>query len=368
MSDHPFGEPVEGEDVPVRENQYHGNGYQPRGKYVRSALSGKSLRVDHFQKEPAVTTALVVDVPTTPTVTTDQLDLIKRTVANGATADELKLYLFDCARQGVHPLDRLVHFTKRAGKYTPITSIDFMRIRAADTGEYAGSDDAVIDMGPLNETLRSASVTVWRLVQGQRCSFTATARWAEYKPEQNDFMWKKMPATMLAKCAEALALRKGFPRQLAGLYAKEEMDQADSGTRGRVAELVDAGATMEAPGSHPVPGSDVRAGSSPAPATDDGPDLGVDLPPGARLVVKVGPGVASSEGEITFSNGEHFLTWKKSVVTTAKQFMTNRTPCFPELKKSASGNSRIEGLLAVPADYDPPAGRPSVEFTEKVPF
>ncbi len=41
-------------------------------------------------------------------------------------------------------------------------------------------------------------------------------------------MWKRMPHTMLAKCAEALALRKGFPRQLAGLYAKEEMDQAGS--------------------------------------------------------------------------------------------------------------------------------------------
>jgi phage recombination protein Bet len=168
-----------------------------------------------------------------PPVTTDQLDLIKRTVAHGATADELKLYLFDCARQGVHPLDKLVHFTKRGGKYTPVTSIDFMRIRAAETGEYAGSDDAFFNMSPPMTAVpggppSTATVTVYRLVQGQRCSFTGTARWEEYKPEQNDFMWRKMPHTMLSKCAEALALRKGFPRQLAGLYAREEMDQAET--------------------------------------------------------------------------------------------------------------------------------------------
>jgi hypothetical protein len=92
-------------------------------------------------------------------------------------------------------------------------------------------------LGPASGTLESAAtVTVWRLVQGTRCSFTATARWSEYFPgDQGGHMWRKMPHTMLAKCAEALALRKGFPRQLAGLYAKEEMDQADS-PRGYVVE------------------------------------------------------------------------------------------------------------------------------------
>lgn len=192
-----------------------------------------------------------------PAVTADQLDLIKKTVAAGATADELKLYLYDCARQGVHPLDKLIHFTKRNGKYTPITSIDFMRIRAADTGEYAGSDDAEFFIRPETPTIpERATVTVWRLVQGQRCSFTATARWAEYKPDANDFMWKKMPHTMLAKCAEALALRKGFPKQLAGLYAKEEMDQAGPSidTPALVVEgsKVEAGITVDAETSAPL--------------------------------------------------------------------------------------------------------------------
>ena len=169
-------------------------------------------------------------------ITEDQLSLIKKTIAKDATPDELKLFFYDCHRRGVHPLDKLIHFTKRQGKYTPITSIDFMRIRAADSGEYAGSDDPLFEELPAPAKNPSkATVVVYRMVQGQRCPFSATARWAEYAPaniaDNSAFMWRKMPFTMLGKCAEALALRKAFPGQLQGLYAKEEMDQADSTPR-----------------------------------------------------------------------------------------------------------------------------------------
>jgi phage recombination protein Bet len=162
-------------------------------------------------------------------VTDEQLDLVRRTIAQGATDAELKLYLYDCARHGVHPLDRLLHFTKRGDRYTPVTSIDLMRMRAHDTGECLGISDAAFDQQlPPPAPPYAAVVTVKRLVQGQVAEFTATARWAEYYPgDAQGRMWKKMPHTMLGKCAEALALRKGFPKQLAGLYAREEMDQAD---------------------------------------------------------------------------------------------------------------------------------------------
>jgi phage recombination protein Bet len=188
--------------------------------------------------------ALVAVESAAPTITPEQLALVKKTIAKDATPDELQLYLYDCSRRGVHPLDRLLHFTKRSGKYTPITSIDFMRIRAAATKECAGIDDPLFTDGPTSPEF-AAHITVYRFVQGQKCPFSATARWAEYKPDQ-DFMWRKMPHTMLGKCAEALALRKAFPQELAGLYESSELDQAN-GERVNVA----TGEIAEAPAAAP---------------------------------------------------------------------------------------------------------------------
>ena len=264
-----------------------------------------------------MTTALTT-TDAAPLVTTDQLDLITRTIAKDATPEELKLYLYDCARIGVHPLDRLLHFTKRSGKYTPITSIDLMRIRAAETGELAGSDDAVFTGTPGHADF-AAMVTVYRLVQGQRAAFSATARWAEYKPDQA-FMWNKMPHTMLGKCAEALALRKGFPRQLAGLYAKEEMEQAEKATRTPVA---------------------IPAPSSPAQqATEDA------LPFGQVILKSVQPGKDKLIKGIAVTHlGEELFITKDDILAVARDLVTSGAPMVPDVAMK-NGRTFVRGFMS----------------------
>jgi len=164
-----------------------------------------------------------------PPYTQDQISLIKRTVAKDATDDELKLFLIVAARSGLDPFSRQIHFVKRKGQGAFQTGIDGYRAIAERTKTLAGIDDAVFD----TETElhpNKASVTIYRMIGGQRVPFTASARWSEYVPAPGqDFMWKKMPYLMLGKVAEALALRKAFPNDLSGLYTNEEMAQADHG-------------------------------------------------------------------------------------------------------------------------------------------
>lgn len=153
------------------------------------------------------------------------------------TSEDFKLFLYACKRTGLDPITNQIYAVPRwnteMGRtvMTVQTGIDGLRLVAQRTGAYAGSDDAVFD-AETGEQPRKATVTVYKMVQGIRVSFTASARWDEYRQTTKTGspmgMWAKMPYSQLAKCAESLALRKAFPNELSGIYSTEEMEQAEN--------------------------------------------------------------------------------------------------------------------------------------------
>ena len=171
-----------------------------------------------------------------------QIELITRTVAKGASKDELALFLNIAKRCGLDPFTRQIHFVKRkvwdndAKTYQEVgtvqTGIDGYRAIAERSGALAGIDDALFDTED-NAHPNKASVTVYRMVSGQRVPFTASARWTEYcaihpKTKVPMGQWAKMGYLMLGKCAESLALRKAFPNDLSDLYTDVETQQMEN--------------------------------------------------------------------------------------------------------------------------------------------
>jgi len=212
-----------------------------KGKIVDTA--GKPIVGEATASRSTPQDAVEVAVPATPVslqpivkFDNDAIDLIKRTIAVGATNDELRLFIRACERYGLDPMAKQIYFVKYGDKVQMQTSIDGFRLIAQRSTHYkgqkgpfwCGDDGEWRDVWLQDAPPKAAKIGVLRDDFSE--PLFAVAKMSEYAQSSADGrlrgLWSKMPALMLAKCAESLALRRAFPNELSGLYSEDEMGQA----------------------------------------------------------------------------------------------------------------------------------------------
>lgn len=181
--------------------------------------------------------------------------LFVRTVGKDLVNEEIDIALEYCKIYKANPLTRDIYFFC-FGKYgtdkrqvVPVISIGKYRQIASDTGNYRPDeraprftyDEQIISPTTNPKGIVDCEVTVWRYSHGGWHPITERLRWEERAPlkevweddkptgrfvldarKQN---WRTMPETMLAKCVEVAAIRKGWPSETSGSYISEELDQ-----------------------------------------------------------------------------------------------------------------------------------------------
>jgi phage recombination protein Bet len=174
----------------------------------------------------------------------DQLDLIKRTFAVGASDDEFLLFMQTMKRLNLDVMAKqgycVPRWSQQAGRmvYQTQVAIDGFRVIAERTGEYegqtspqwCGEDGAWRDVWTGQQAPAAARVGVYR--KGHREATFGVALFSEFcqltRDKKPSGQWGTMPSVMLLKCAESQALRKAFPNDLSDVYSPEETGQADN--------------------------------------------------------------------------------------------------------------------------------------------
>lgn len=150
-------------------------------------------------------------------------------------------FMHICEKTGLDPLARQIYCIGRFGadglEWSVQTAIDGFRVIAERSKQYAGQDEAewLTEKGEWvpafvkalhGEHPLAARVKVYRHDWDR--PMVGIATWDEYAQTKRNgeltAMWKDRGPGQLAKCAEALALRKAFPQDLSGIYTDDEMD------------------------------------------------------------------------------------------------------------------------------------------------
>jgi len=189
-----------------------------------------------------------------------QIQLIRRTVANDCNDNEFDLFITVARMTGLDPFRKQIHalvFSKdkpEKRKMAIVTAIDGMRAIAARSLRYRPDEDEPVfeydealknPLNPLglvkavvNIYMRDEGGETWRRVPGvaywdefaplkdEWGEHPDTGKWGKTGRQTLDGNWPKMGRLMLAKCAEAQAIRKAFPEDLSSIYERAEFDRA----------------------------------------------------------------------------------------------------------------------------------------------
>jgi len=171
------------------------------------------------------------------------METVLQPKSRAATPAELALLAEHAVRTGLDPMARQIYgiYRKSKGveKMTLQVGIDGLRTIAERTGHYlgqsgpywCGEDGEWHEVWFASGPPAAAKVVVRKVIAGNIAETPAVAHYTEYVPMWDgkpQGLWQDKPALMLAKCAEALALRKAFPQDMSGLYTDDEMGRADA--------------------------------------------------------------------------------------------------------------------------------------------
>lgn len=189
-----------------------------------------------------------------------QLALIKHTVAKDCNDTEFSLFMEAARAYGLDPFRKQISalvFNKDNAKKRQmaiIVSRDGYRViaqrcrnyrPASEPAQIEYDEDAKSTSNP--KGIVKATVRLWQSdAKGEWYPVIGEAYWDEFAATKDEWgedpetrerrptgrktldgNWGRMPVVMITKCAEAQALRAGWPDQFGGIYAEEEMHRAE---------------------------------------------------------------------------------------------------------------------------------------------
>lgn len=190
-------------------------------------------------------------------LTRRELDVIRDQLAPGASDAELSFFAYVSAQLGLHPFRGQIvligRYDKRVGRevFRPQITVDGRRAIASRNGlvgiegpQWCAArkheDDALdwLDVWDRDGLPYAARVFAYR--QGWDRPANGTVKWSEF--HQTGPLWDRMPAHMLGKVAESLALRRAFPEAIGTALVAVAYDEQDADADEPVEQVRSSGA------------------------------------------------------------------------------------------------------------------------------